>query len=387
MVDEDPRAVEGLQKGLYSVRHRWEVATATSVEAALQALASGAFDALICEGKRPGFDGEALLQASRQRWPGMLRVVLTAEVREDSHRRLTQLAHHFIPKPVAAAVLFARIEEALAARALLGSPELQALIVRLGTLPTLPDTFAEVTRLVERPDATLEQLVKVVERDPLVCGNVLRAVNSAWFGLSTRVGNAKEAVRLLGFKPLRALVLASEVFGGNARAFEVLRSEAFERLAVVPQLLKVLRARELIDAASTAAVLVDVGQLVLQLRAPGEADAVTRAVAQGERRVDAEQRLLGATHPVIGSVLMHLWSLPADLADAVALHHGPRPAPPARGLSTVLALLCGLQDLRQTPAPQRAAAEAELLELAGVFQRGQLDELLDLFPQATQEAA
>lgn len=386
-VDDEPRIVDGLRKSLRQYRQHWEVETTTSGAEALLRLEGAAFDALVTDAHMPLMDGEGLLRTARESWPQMLRVVLSGDIAQSGHARLVQLAHQFIPKPVEVPVLHARIEEALAARHLLGSAALKALVCRLGTLPALPGTFGEVNRLLERADATLDQFVHVVEADPSVCANVLRVVNSAWFGLRTRVASIREAIRLLGFRPLRDVVLAAEVFSGASPTVERLRREALERLGALPKLLRALQADEWKEAAATAVILADVGQLIVLLRAPAEAAAVETEVARGWNRLEVETRLLGADHALLGAVLLTMWSFPSELIEAVALHHAARTVTPVRSLSTVLALSCTVQDLGAASGAQREALCARARALAAPFGVEDLESLTSAFVVAKQEAA
>lgn len=378
--------VEGLRKSLRQYRQHWEVETATSGADALLRLEAEPFDALVSDAQMPVMDGEHLLLSARDRWPGLLRVVLSGDVGREGTARLSGLCHHFIPKPVAVPMLHARIEEALAARERLGSPRLKALVCRFGALPALPGTFAAVNQLLDS-DATLDAFVQVVERDTAVCANVLRAVNSAWFGLRTRVSSLREAVRLLGLRPLRDVVLAAEVFSGAAPGVEGLRRQALERLGALPGLLRLLGATELREDAATALILADVGQLLLMLRAPEEAAVVERETAGGHDRVEVENRVVGADHTLLGAVLMSIWNLPPSLVEAVALHHAPRTGPVVRSLSSVLALICAVQELAAGAGAGRERLHARARSLAAPFGVEDLDLLIAAFSLSKQEAA
>lgn len=308
-VDDEPHVVDGLRKALHPFRASWTLETATSGEEALKRLEGGGFDALITDARMPGMDGEALLKAVIERWPGLLRVVLSGEVTHGTFERLHLLAHQMVAKPVDAASLYWRIDEALLARERLITPGLQALVLRSSALPSLPPTFAAVQRLSATAEATLTQFVDAVEADGAVCATVLKVVNSAWFGLSSRVSSLREAVRMLGVRMLCDVVLAAQVFGGNGPVLERLRRDAVQRLRAVPPGSS--------DVASTAAVLMDVGQLVLLLHAPETFLIIERAVEEGAERHAEERRHFGASSAVVGAALIESWGLPGELVDAL----------------------------------------------------------------------
>jgi HD-like signal output (HDOD) protein/ActR/RegA family two-component response regulator len=377
LVDDEPHVVDGLRKALYPFRSKWEVHVATSAKLALDQLGTQAFDAVVTDARMPDMDGEGLLREVATRWPTMLRVVFSGEIGLTGPTRVEHIAHYFLPKPLAAAALFSRVDQSLDARDRLGTEPLKALVCRLGPLPALPDTFAAINALISN-GAPLERFVEVIERDPALCANVLRVVNSAWFGLRCRISSLREAVRLLGVHPLRTLALAAELYATDDERVAALRTAAIVRLAALPRVIDTLKAEHLAEEAATALVLADVGSLVLCLRAPDDAAAIERAVHEGTPRVVAEQQRLGETHAAIGAVLLSLWNLPRTLVDAVALHHETRVTPGSPTLCTLVALTCRLHELRAAPNDSALAEQAR--SLATAFGAPDLDALLACFP-------
>ena len=65
------------------------------------------------------------------------------------------------------------------------------------------DLLAE---LLNDPRTAVDDLVRIIERDPVLADRVLALVNSARFGTRRRVTVLREAVVLLGFRILRRLV-------------------------------------------------------------------------------------------------------------------------------------------------------------------------------------
>ncbi len=72
-------------------------------------------------------------------------------------------------------------------------------------LPTIPKALLELQTLLAQPNATVEQVDKVIRTDPALTANILRLANSAAFGLSRKVADIHQAVTLVGFKVLNNL--------------------------------------------------------------------------------------------------------------------------------------------------------------------------------------
>lgn len=386
LVDDEPAIVQSLRRALFRHREAWEVEFVTSGARALSALSERPFDALITDIRMPELDGPGLLTEAVARWPSLVRVVLTGDPGEARPARveaLERLAHHVLIKPVSVEALFHRVEQSLRARDRLVDPALRALVVGLGPLPALPATFEAVTRVTRRPDFTLAELVEVVEADRAVCSHVLRVVNSAWFGLGKPVSSMREAVRLLGVRPLESVVLATEVFSGPGAAIEGLRQRALRRLATVPQLARSLGVEALRDEAATALVLADVGEFLLWVKAPTSAARIERVMAGGRARLEAERAELGGDHAVLGAVVLELWGLPPRLVEAVALHHARADELGSPSLAAFVALACRLHDCSSAEGPVAAPLLDEARALARLFA---VDDLAPLLATPTVEA-
>jgi DNA-binding NarL/FixJ family response regulator len=88
------------------------------------------------------------------------------------------------------------------------------------------------------------------------------------------------------------------------------------------------------DELAPAALLHDVGILVLARLYPGYAELVEHRAGSPEERVQAERRQLGIDHALVGSVLTRRWRLPAAVTTTVERHH----ATDVEGAAAVIAL-------------------------------------------------
>lgn len=324
LIDDDAAILDGLRKALRSHRD-WAVDTATDGGTALRLLAQRAFDVVVSDALMPGIDGEALLSQVRTQWPTTLRVILSGQVEHASAERWSAFAHQFIPKPVKPATLYMLIEEALKSRERLSNPSLRALVGQLGTLPSLPTVFTALTALTSSPKYTLDDVVELVQRDPGISADVLKLVNSVWFGLPSPVSSLREAVRVIGINPLRTLVLSAGVFSGTSELCQQLMHEAMARHSYIRRLAQARPlAGPLLDVALTASVVCDVARLLLPQHRQDEVVRCEALVASGQRRCTAEHACFGADHALIGAVLLGEWGLPSSVVDAVATHHSPQ---------------------------------------------------------------
>ena len=60
----------------------------------------------------------------------------------------------------------------------------QNLLTRIKGLPPLPDSVIKIQQICADPNAGVGDLVKVVDKDPLLTANLLKAANSPLYGFS-----------------------------------------------------------------------------------------------------------------------------------------------------------------------------------------------------------
>ena len=76
-------------------------------------------------------------------------------------------------------------------------------------LPTIPEVLVSLNDVIASDDSTSDDVAEVIAKDPAVSANVLRIVNSAYYGLQVRVSSISLAVSVLGFSMTKKVALAS----------------------------------------------------------------------------------------------------------------------------------------------------------------------------------
>jgi putative nucleotidyltransferase with HDIG domain len=331
-VDDEPKILEALQRMLRPLRNEWDMAFAPGGEAALTMLEMESFDVIVSDMRMPGIDGAALLDAVRERYPGMLRVILSGYTELEASFRAVPVAHQFLLKPCDPTALRAAIERATSLVDALNSKMLASLVGSLQDLPSVPRTFGELRATLADPDASIDQIVHIIERDVAISAKVLQLVNSAFFGVTREVSDIRTAVSYLGVSILQDLVLSLEAF----RCFQPKKQiEGFsldEFHAHAQLTAKIAGAapanKKAVGVAVGAALLHDIGKLVIADRAPEHLARAIKGAVQDERPLYAiEEELIGVSHAEVGAYLLSLWGLPYSLVEAVAHHHHPGRVP------------------------------------------------------------
>jgi putative nucleotidyltransferase with HDIG domain len=203
------------------------------------------------------------------------------------------------------------------------------LVKGVGALITLPDVFIRINQLVEDPNSNMADIAKVVSQDPSFTVRLLRVANSSFYGFSSTIDTVPKAVSIIGTRQIRSLALATSV----ASSFEGLPNtlvsmENFWKHSLYCALAARILAKQArkcdADAVFTAALLHDIGELVIFNRMPQQAkDALMLVLDSGDELpvYQAERQIMGFDHSQVGGELARQWKLPPMLEECIEFHH------------------------------------------------------------------
>jgi putative nucleotidyltransferase with HDIG domain len=193
----------------------------------------------------------------------------------------------------------------------------------------MPGAGAKMLTLLEEPDTEVSEIEKILRYDAGLTANVLRLANSAYFGLPSKIGSLKQAVILLGLKRLTQLVVAScvsAVMDKFVPGYDMSPGDLWRHsiaVSIAAEALVKDKNKAGAEDVFTAALLHDVGKLVLGAFVKEELEAIQSIAAKGVPFVVAENMILGTDHAEIGASILAHWDLPPDVINAVRWHHDP----------------------------------------------------------------
>lgn len=324
-VHDDARVLETWRRWFLEHERSWETRVATTHESAIQVFQEWLPDLVLAGMRPPAVDGVALLTHVRDLSPETIRVLVTPNGTADQGLRALKIVHRALPEDAEPDALTEVLHRTLMLRDLVKQPPLRALLGKVGTLPSVPHVFAELTRRLADPKVSVYELGELVSEDPALAIQVLRIANSAYFGrdqVMTRIGDAAARV---GTRVLRSLVLTAEMYGhlpGSPDMVE--RIENLQRHAsLVARIASSLDPRAAWkDDAFTAGLVHDVGKLLMISRLPEQYASIAKEAAETFRSEhEVELQRLGTHHGPLGACLLGMWGLPSTVVEAVHAHH------------------------------------------------------------------
>jgi HD-like signal output (HDOD) protein len=335
-VDDEPLLLEGLRNALRRQRHAWNMRFVTSGAGALEALAAEPFAIVVSDMRMPGMDGAELLTQVRDRWPHVARLILSGQADQDAVERALPVTQQFLAKPcdseMLTRVLTEIIETTVSRPGGQAEEKARALVTKVPNPPVLQAHFDAVEAVLGRRGVSHDDLRGIMEGSPVMTMRVLRLVNSKWFGAAAPIVSVADALPRLGPELLRGVVLSVHTTAPGEVGDEVMYD--MRQLARHVRLLSRLMRRLLaghpdLELGATAAILHDMGRVVVAMAAPADGRQVDYVSRQGgQARQEIEIEITGVRHAEVGAAMLRSWNLPASLVELVRGHALPALAGP-----------------------------------------------------------
>jgi HD-like signal output (HDOD) protein len=193
-------------------------------------------------------------------------------------------------------------------------------------LPALPHSAITILQLSQRGDCGPAEFAKPIEADPGLMGQVLKFVNSSYFGFSREIMSVPQALTLVGTRAITNFALWNAVFSviPNPKfgPFDLksLWQDSLRRALFARSLGRELGLTNTEDLFA-GALLQDMAIPLLLKELPTEyEELVQRRATEGRRLSGLEKELFGWDHADAAAMLAERWNLPAEFVSLIAQH-------------------------------------------------------------------
>ena len=201
-------------------------------------------------------------------------------------------------------------------------PTLYKQLKTSGHLPSPKDIGLAIVRLLQRDDYKIGDLVRLVQSDPAIAGELLKFSNAASFGHGRPIVSLSKAVTTLGTLRVRILVLALSVLhnhrSGNCPQFDYERFWSRALAAAISAQALAHHAKITPEENFTAGLLCSVGELALASIFPERyGEIISASDDKTHERLALEREAFYTDHRELAATLLLEWGLPEALANAV----------------------------------------------------------------------
>jgi putative nucleotidyltransferase with HDIG domain len=192
-------------------------------------------------------------------------------------------------------------------------------------IPPFPAIAIKALQVISKDYARMSELSDLICSDAAISAELLRTVNSPFFGLRAEVKSVLQATLLLGLERIKGLVvtIGMRAYLGESLKVPALRACWRHSLAcamIAEELTK--KSLEEKDVAYTAGIIHDIGRFGLAVAYPERyASFLERTIDGPSAVLERERELFGINHCEAGRSLVQRWNLPKEFERVTSEHH------------------------------------------------------------------
>ncbi len=208
------------------------------------------------------------------------------------------------------------------------------MLKKIKQLPPLPESAMQIEAVYQDPDSTFNDMVKILERDPLLTADILKAANSPLYGFSREINTINQAVGLFGMGTVRGFALASIVkksftldlspYGIDGDIFSQMSKK--QHALTTSWCLK--KEAKLLGILSPAAFLVEIGKVLIaqQIISDKTQQKFKEALLNLENVEAAEREVAGVDTPDVSATIFEHWRFESGLINTIRNCQNPEDA-------------------------------------------------------------
>lgn len=193
-------------------------------------------------------------------------------------------------------------------------------------MPSLSTTVGKVMEICSRTDASPNELNKVISLDPVLTGQVLKLINSAYYSLMNKVTSLTRAITMLGMNTVKNMALSTAIIRSVAgtKKSKALPTTKFWAHSIGTGVsakmlgeaigLPAMEREELF----LAGLLHDLGKVPF---GDEYIEALTVAKRDQQPLRDVELDIMGIDHQEVGLLIADKWKLNTMITTCIGSHH------------------------------------------------------------------
>lgn len=255
-------------------------------------------------------------------------------------------------------------------------------------LPQFPDTIIKVNRLINDPNSKMSEIAMLISSDVSLTTDLLKLVNSAAFALATPCHSIADAVKLIGLRGIKNMLLSIgsvnglRNMGGEKKS---LWTHAYEVAFYSYNLARNFCAgdRAVIEDSYVCGLLHDMGKLVFEAAHPSYIEKIKKICSQKGIPAEVFEKLIaGVNHGEVGAMVAEKWNFPDVIVSVIRHHHEPDLAPETTKKLTSIVYLADMIAHYQTHEVDFYQFDSDVLSMFHISSEEQLKKIVSRLADA-----
>jgi len=200
----------------------------------------------------------------------------------------------------------------------------EKLVLNYNDIPAMPNVMVKALSVIRDEGSGINDLADVMCYDQALTTQVLKLVNSAYYGFAQQITSINKALPLIGMDHAKNIIITFAMKPMlTSRGGKKLWEHSI-RTAVGCELLA--KELKLMDPAEAFVIgfLHDIGKLVLDMKNPATYEKAKAMAEKDGNILDAEEMFFGTNHSDVGFLLAKKWQLPIIVINGIKYHHTPQ---------------------------------------------------------------
>ncbi|MCO4799181.1 MAG: HDOD domain-containing protein [Colwelliaceae bacterium] len=260
-----------------------------------------------------------LLKAISIKFPKLIRIACIGnEVQE-----INQIAHYVFSHPIEPLDIINTVLSFQKNHKVITKDIIVKSVAKVKALPSPPKVYMQLNAILKNANTDSDKIADIITQDPALAAKVIQSANNIFGQTDKPLTSIAEAITKLGVDTLSCIVMTAEMFSYQPDIPNFSLIDEQKHCLATARLAASLVSPDLKQDTLLSGLLHDIGKLVLF-----EIDkALTLKYFANNARtsgdIELEQRIFSTDHSQVGAYLMHTWSFPYYLIEAVLKHHAP----------------------------------------------------------------
>lgn len=210
-----------------------------------------------------------------------------------------------------------------------------SIINSIKSLPPLSKTIMDINRVYANEEAGIGELASVIEQDPMIVANLLKAANSPLYGFGKEIHNVSQAVSLFGISMTRSIALGNAIrklLNVDMKPYNVTSDDFADVLAKQAKLILSWYNtidKEKADKLYLAAFLQETGKILISSDVIQEDEDISfkSEIEMTNNIAQVEKTYSGVTSAEVTAAVFEHWKFSPEFVEMIRFADNPAAAP------------------------------------------------------------
>lgn len=210
-----------------------------------------------------------------------------------------------------------------------------SILSRIKSLPPLSKTISDINLVCSKEDSGINDLAKVIEGDPMIIANLLKAANSPLYSFGKEIRNVSQAVSLFGMSVTRSIAIGNSVrklLNVDMQPYGI-SSDKFAEISSLQAVLMLKWYKQVdkqkADKLYLAAFLQEIGKILIasEIIQEDETTSFSSEVEMSNNLAKVEKSYVNASSSEISSKVFEHWGFESEFINMIKYADNPQAAP------------------------------------------------------------